>query len=84
MDRRGWLDVYRWERWTGQQLPAFAAGDALGEGQIKPALVPGQTQPPPLLSEADLLSKMDKHGIGTDAGGRVDARRASRHRILSR
>lgn len=30
-------------------------------------LAQGQTQPPPKLSERDLLTLMDKHGIGTDA-----------------
>ena len=27
-------------------------------------MVDGQTQPPPLLTEADLIALMDKHGIG--------------------
>ena len=29
-------------------------------------MVDGQTQAPPLLTEADLITLMDKHGIGKD------------------
>lgn len=36
----------------------------LGE---KPRLVEGQTGPPNYLSEAELITAMEKHGIGTDA-----------------
>ncbi|VDL58869.1 unnamed protein product [Hymenolepis diminuta] len=37
---------------------------SLGE---KPRLVEGQTGPPNYLSEAELITAMEKHGIGTDA-----------------
>ena len=65
IDQRGWLDIYRWERWSGTQLPLLQEGQAFSIDKVE--LVAGKTQPPPLLTEADLLAKMDAHGIGTDA-----------------
>ena len=39
-------------------------------------MVEGETTPPPLLHEADLIALMDKHGIGKEGGG--GERRAGR------
>eukprot|EP00347_Sterkiella_histriomuscorum_P011161 403373519 len=61
-----WLEIYQpYEKWADNTLPNFQEGD-----QFTPSLIQmqeSQTQPPKLLSEADLISRMDKNGIGTDA-----------------
>ena len=51
-------------RWS-TQMPSLAVGDTFQPSELN--LDEGQTQPPPLLSEADLISLMDSNGIGTDA-----------------
>ena len=60
----GYLDVYNYETWSNSVLPHFNEGD-----KIRPEIVVSEswTSPPKLLSEADLISLMDKTGIGTDA-----------------
>ncbi|PFH35125.1 DNA topoisomerase family protein [Besnoitia besnoiti] len=62
---RRWLDVYPYEQWTGTRLPRFLVNE-----QVMPSSIlmnEHYTEPPPLLTEADLIDLMDKNGIGTDA-----------------
>ncbi|TYI54322.1 hypothetical protein E1A91_D11G066700v1 [Gossypium mustelinum] len=62
---RNYLDVYRYESWGGSMIPTYTVGQQFAPASL--TLDTGVTRPPPLLSEADLLSCMDKAGIGTDA-----------------
>ncbi|KAL6551905.1 DNA topoisomerase 3-alpha [Orobanche gracilis] len=62
---RNYLDVYRFESWGGSMIPNYNNGQQFTPTTL--TLDSGVTRPPPLLSEADLLSCMDKAGIGTDA-----------------
>ena len=65
---RNWLDIYQpWERWsTGQgELPRVAVGSRIIPTSL--LLKDGQTSPPQLLSEVELIALMDRNGIGTDA-----------------
>lgn len=65
---RNWLEIYApWERWsTGQgELPHVQVGS-----RIKPTALlmkEGRTTPPQPISEVELISLMDRNGIGTDA-----------------
>ncbi|KAL2941854.1 DNA topoisomerase 3-alpha [Bienertia sinuspersici] len=62
---KNYLDVYRFESWGGSMIPTYLLGQQFTPTTL--TLDSGVTRPPPLLSEADLLSCMDKAGIGTDA-----------------
>ncbi|EYU20574.1 hypothetical protein ABFS82_08G084200 [Erythranthe guttata] len=62
---KNYLDVYRFETWGGSMIPTYNYGQQFTPTTL--TLDSGVTRPPPLLSEADLLSCMDNAGIGTDA-----------------
>ncbi|KAM7386484.1 hypothetical protein PAMA_009204 [Pampus argenteus] len=62
---RNYLDVYPYDRWSTKLIPVYEQGSQFQPSAIE--MVDGQTNPPQLLTEADLISLMEKHGIGTDA-----------------
>ncbi|KAJ3601448.1 hypothetical protein NHX12_032416, partial [Muraenolepis orangiensis] len=62
---RNYLDVYPYDRWSAKVIPVYERGSRFQPTAVE--MVDGQTSPPQLLTEADLISLMEKHGIGTDA-----------------
>uniref|UniRef100_A0A452H4E8 DNA topoisomerase n=1 Tax=Gopherus agassizii TaxID=38772 RepID=A0A452H4E8_9SAUR len=62
---RNYLDVYPYEKWSDKVLPVYERGSRFQPTTVE--MVDGETSPPQLLTEADLISLMEKHGIGTDA-----------------
>jgi len=62
---RNYLDVYPYERWSDKEIPNYDNIVEFYPDAID--LVGGETSAPNLLTEADLIALMDKHGIGTDA-----------------
>uniref|UniRef100_A0A914ZNL1 DNA topoisomerase n=1 Tax=Parascaris univalens TaxID=6257 RepID=A0A914ZNL1_PARUN len=65
VEELGYLRVYKYEKWGDKILPQYHEGEVLHNCAV--TMSEGRTQPPPLLSEADLIALMDKYGIGTDA-----------------
>lgn len=68
VEQRGYLEVIDpFEKWNDREMPT----SLLQVGARIPfdsyTFRQSQTQPPPLLQEADLIALMDHHGIGTDA-----------------
>ncbi|OWA53865.1 DNA topoisomerase 3-alpha [Hypsibius exemplaris] len=62
---RNYLDVYPYDKWEAKTIPHCSVGLKFIPTRIEMAA--GQTSPPALLSESDLIALMEKHGIGTDA-----------------
>ncbi|XP_033096293.1 DNA topoisomerase 3-alpha-like [Anneissia japonica] len=62
---RNYLDVYPYDKWSSKVIPVYNIGDTFQPTVLE--INDGETCPPPLLTEADLITLMDKHGIGTDA-----------------
>ncbi|KAJ6498952.1 prokaryotic type I DNA topoisomerase [Mycena sanguinolenta] len=63
--QRNYLDVYPYDKWTGTRVPDFAQGEEFQPSVCE--LREGHTTSPKYLTEADLVTLMDKNGIGTDA-----------------
>ncbi|VDD75726.1 unnamed protein product [Mesocestoides corti] len=64
----GFTRIFTWQAVEEDPLPdsILHPGATLPLAE-KPSLVQGQTGPPNYLTEAELITAMEKHGIGTDA-----------------
>ncbi|XP_061196153.1 DNA topoisomerase 3-alpha-like [Saccostrea echinata] len=62
---RNYLDVYPYDKWNAKTIPVYQEGEVFDPSAID--MLFSETSPPPLLTEADLIALMEKHGIGTDA-----------------
>ena len=62
---RNYLEVYPYDKWSDKEISNYEVIKEFEPTSID--LIESETEPPPLLTEADLIALMDKHGIGTDA-----------------
>lgn len=62
---KNYLDVYIYEKWENKQIRAYEERQVFKPTSID--MLEEKTSPPSLLTEAELIALMDKHGIGTDA-----------------
>ncbi|KAF4519848.1 hypothetical protein B566_EDAN017439 [Ephemera danica] len=62
---RNYLDVYIYEKWSDSEIHLYEVGEQFMPTTLE--IKQGETSPPSLLTEADLIALMEKHGIGTDA-----------------
>ena len=54
-----WIKIY------DKTIPDFQEGQSFIPSKVD--IVPGKTTPPEHLTESDLITAMEKNGIGTDA-----------------
>ncbi|MEM4590216.1 MAG: type IA DNA topoisomerase [Nitrososphaerota archaeon] len=64
-EKRGFYEVFHYFAPKEDPIPKMGVGDMIGVAHVK--LVEQQTQPPPRLSESELLKIMETNGLGTDA-----------------
>ncbi|ADM11394.2 DNA topoisomerase III [Encephalitozoon intestinalis ATCC 50506] len=61
---KNYLEVYYYDKWDDKEVSDFQMGEMVS-GDL--CISEGKTTPPNYLTEAELISLMDKNGIGTDA-----------------
>ena len=59
---KNYLLVYPYDKWVGHVVPEFEEGEEFHPSVCE--LRDGKTTKPSLLTEADLVTLMDKNGIG--------------------
>ena len=65
IEKLNWLEVFHWDKQMENELPNFTEGQTFKPAELK--MNEGATVPPKHLTEADLITKMNDNGIGTDA-----------------
>lgn len=63
---RHYLEVYPYEKWSDKEIHIYQEGQTFRPTVLN--IVSGETSPPQLLTEADLIALMEKHGIGNVLG----------------
>jgi DNA topoisomerase-3 len=59
---KNYLEVYPYESWNSKAIHLYQQGQTFEPTVLD--VVSGETSAPNLLTEADLISLMEKHGIG--------------------
>ena len=57
--------MYIYEKWNAKEIHNYQIGQTFEPTELE--IKEGTTTAPPMLTEAELIALMDKHGIGTDA-----------------
>ncbi|CAG2100204.1 unnamed protein product [Medioppia subpectinata] len=65
IEEKNYLEIYIYDKWTDKEIPRFNQNERFIPDSIM--MTDGQTTAPELLTEAQLIALMEKHGIGTDA-----------------
>jgi len=65
VEQLNYMEVYTFDRWTDKYVPKFSENEKFRPSILK--VEKGKTSAPNPLNEADLITKMDVNGIGTDA-----------------
>ncbi|CAG8732157.1 11364_t:CDS:10, partial [Acaulospora morrowiae] len=61
----GFSAIMHWRTMSDQNIPEYRQGDILKVVSVN--TTEGKTSPPDYLTESEVISLMEKHGIGTDA-----------------
>ena len=65
MDESNFLDVYPYMTWGDKAFARYTEGEEFVPDELN--IGEHVTQPPPLLTETNLITAMEEAGIGTDA-----------------